>query len=80
MSDRELRMYAALKRITQYMPPKRLRAVAEKQYGLEPEEAIEMAYENVLQEAKNAIKGMRAPGAAAAIDQARAEGGEKEHG
>ena len=60
-SEREIRMYAALKRITQYMAPDKLRNVAEKKYGLEPEEAIEMAYENVLEEARQAIKGMRAP-------------------
>lgn len=64
MSTREQRLYDALKRITAYMPPEKLRRQAERQYGLEPDEAIEMAYENVLQEAKNAIKGMRRPVAA----------------
>lgn len=57
----EARLYDALKRITAYLDPEKLRKVAERKYGLEPEEAIEMAYENVLQEAKNAIRGMRRP-------------------
>ena len=59
--SREQRLYDALKRITAYMPPAKLAAVADKKYGLSPEEAVEMAYENVLQEAANAIKGMRRP-------------------
>jgi len=59
--SREQKFYDALKRITAYATPDKLRRTAEKQYGLEPEEAIEMAYENVLQEARNAIKGMRRP-------------------
>lgn len=72
-SEREIRMYAALKRITQYMAPDKLRNVAEKKYGLEPEEAIEMAYENVLEEAKRAIKGMRPPRAEASSTDQRGE-------
>ena len=55
----ELRLHAALKRIASYDPPERLARRSEKDYGLSPEEAIEMAYENVIQEAKNAIKGVR---------------------
>lgn len=61
----EQRMYDALKRITKYMAPERLRRVAQKKYGLEPDEAIEMAYENVLAEANAAIAGMRRPKAPA---------------
>lgn len=53
--------YDALKRITQYDNPERLRRRAEKDYGLDGFEAIEMAYENVLAEAKRAIKGKRRP-------------------
>lgn len=58
---REMRLYDALKRITAYMPPDKLRRAAAKEYGLSGEEAIEYAYENVLQEAKTALKGMRRP-------------------
>lgn len=64
MSDRERRLYDALKRITQYEPPDRLRKSAERKYGLSAEEVIEFAYENVLAEAVAAIKGMRRPRAA----------------
>jgi len=55
----ELKLHAALKRIAAYDHPDRLARRAEKDYGLLPEEAIEMAYENVIMEAKNAIKGVR---------------------
>jgi hypothetical protein len=60
-TEREQRLYDALKRITQYMPPEKLRKIAERKYGLSEEEAIEFAYENVLGEAVAAIKGMRRP-------------------
>jgi hypothetical protein len=59
--EREQRLYDALKRITMYQPPERLRRDGEKMYGVSGEEAVEMAYENVLGEAKAAIKGMRRP-------------------
>lgn len=55
----EIRLYGALKRITAYMPPEKLRKVANRKYGLEGDEAIEMAYENVLSEARGAIAGVR---------------------
>jgi hypothetical protein len=61
MSDREQRMYDALKRITIYMNPQALARQCERKYGLEYHEALEMAYENVLQEAREAILGMRRP-------------------
>ena len=57
----EQRLYDALKRITQYAPPEKLRTQAEKRYGLGEDEVIEMAYESVLTEAASAIKGMRRP-------------------
>lgn len=60
-TDLERKLYAALKRISQYDNPMKLARRAEKDYGLEPEEAIEMAYENVLNEAKSALKGVRRP-------------------
>jgi hypothetical protein len=59
--ETEQRLYDALKRITAYMPPEKLEKVCEKKYGLERDEAIEMAYENVLSEAAQAIKGMQRP-------------------
>lgn len=55
----ELKLHSALKRIASYDTPERLERRSEKDYGLPPDEAIRMAYENVIQEAKNAIKGVR---------------------
>lgn len=40
----EIRLYAALKQITKYMPPQKLEKQAEKLYGLPASEALEMAY------------------------------------
>ena len=57
----EQNYYDALKCITHYDPPDKLRKRAEKDYGLSGDEAIEMAYENVLTEARVAIKGKRRP-------------------
>ena len=54
-------LYDALKRIAAYSPPENLRKHSGRVYGLDGDEAIEMAYENVIQEAKNAIRGMRRP-------------------
>jgi hypothetical protein len=53
--------YDALKRITLYDAPERLKRRAEKDYGLSGDEAVEMAYENVLNEARMAIKGRKRP-------------------
>jgi uncharacterized protein YbcC (UPF0753/DUF2309 family) len=61
MISREQKLYDALRRIAQYDTPERLRKRANKDYGFDPEEAIEMAYENVLAEAKDALRGMRRP-------------------
>ena len=55
----EARFYVALKRITAYMTPAQLRRAADKQYGLDHAEALEMAYENVIGEAKLALRGYR---------------------
>ena len=55
----EIRLHAALKRIASYQSPDSLRRHSERDYGCDPEEAIEMAYENVINEAKAAIKGVR---------------------
>lgn len=57
----EFKLYTALRRIAAYMPPDKLRRAAERKYGLSEDEAIEMAYENVLNEATAAIKGVRRP-------------------
>ena len=58
----EQRYFDALKRIaTGYQTVEQLRRNAEREYGLDPAEAIEMAYENVIEEAKRAVKGRRRP-------------------
>lgn len=55
------RMRDALLRITKgYMPPDELRRKAEREYGCGFDEAIEMAYENMQAEAREAVKGVRA--------------------
>lgn len=59
-TELEARLYNALKRISAYQWPEQLHRSALRQYGVEGPEAIEMAYENVIAEAKNAIKGVRA--------------------
>lgn len=57
-----LRLYGALKRISQYQSPERLKKKSWDDWGLDDgNEALEMAYENVLGEAKAAIKGVRLP-------------------
>lgn len=56
------RLYDALKRTAAYQSPEKIRRFGAKQWGLDDaSEAIEMAYENVLEEAKSAIRGMRRP-------------------
>lgn len=60
--ERAQRLWDALARIAAYMSPERLRRESQKLYGLDGDESIEMAYENVLFEAKAAIKGVRRPG------------------
>lgn len=58
-TDLEKRLWVALKRITQYQSVESLRRYARRDYGIDGEEAVEYAYENVLSEAKSAIKGVR---------------------
>lgn len=60
-TNNELRYYDALKTITKYMTVEQLRKNSMKHYGLTFEEALEMAYENIIFEAENAIKGRRRP-------------------
>lgn len=56
-----LKMYNALKRITQYQSAARLRKRSYIDYRLSWGEAIEYAYENVIGEAKAGLKGVRMP-------------------
>lgn len=60
--ERSRRWFDALKRIaTAYQSPEQLRRNSERDFGLDPEEAIEIAYTNLIWEAAAAIKGMRRP-------------------
>jgi hypothetical protein len=59
--NHEQRYFDALKRITVYMTFEQLRRRSEKLYGLKYEEALEYAYENVIEEARRAIRGARRP-------------------
>lgn len=54
------RMYEALKEISEnYYPVNVLQSISESKYGVEPDEAVEMAYENMQDEAKRAIRGIK---------------------
>jgi hypothetical protein len=53
-------MRVALTRIKAYQPPAKLMRNSLSKYGLEPVEAVEMAYDNVLEEARIGLKGVRA--------------------
>lgn len=61
LNERALKLYDALRRIASYTPPDRMKRDNERGrgYGLDADEEIEMAYENVIQEAKLATRGMR---------------------
>ena len=61
MSANEQRYFDALKRIGKYQTVEQLLRNSERQYGLEYIEALEMAYENIVQEAKAATRGRRRP-------------------
>ena len=53
-------MLFALRQISkQYQTPEQLRRNAEKEYGLDYAEALEMSYENIQSSAKSAIKGIK---------------------
>lgn len=53
-------MLAILKMISKdYQTPAQLRKNSEKEYGLDYEEALEMAYENLQGEAAFAVKGVK---------------------
>lgn len=64
-TELEVRLFEALRRISRYEAPDRLRRSGEKQYGISGEECVEMAYENIQQEARRALKGVRLPKATA---------------
>lgn len=55
------KMHSALSEISQYQSPERLRRDSEKDYGLDYTEALEMAYENVIETAKLGKKNVRLP-------------------
>jgi len=55
------KLWDALKRITLYATPDSLRKHAGRDYGIDGDEAISMAYENVLTEAKHVIRRIRRP-------------------
>lgn len=60
--NNEQRYYDALARIARcYASPDELRRTSENRYGLSGEEAIEMAYENVIVEAAEAIRRRKRP-------------------
>ena len=59
--DYEGRFRAALVRIARYDTTGALRRSAEKRYGLGYEELLEMAYDNMREEAIVALKGYRRP-------------------
>lgn len=53
--------YDALKELASFMSIERLKRESDRKYGLPADEAIEMAYENMLSMAQSAIKGRRRP-------------------
>lgn len=75
----EDRFYVALKRITAYMTPAQLRRNAESEYGLDHAEALEMAYENVIEEARSALRGYRRPKVATATVSAQEQREDTDH-
>jgi hypothetical protein len=58
-TDLEQRLYDALKRITKYETAERLLKNGERTYGVPGVEVLEMAYENIMIEAKRGIAGVR---------------------
>ena len=59
VSEDYAKMYIALSRISRYMSVESLKRNANREYGLAPSEAIEMAYENVIGEAKGGLRSVR---------------------
>lgn len=60
-TDLEIKLATALKRVASYRTLVQLTRDA-KNIGIEPSEMIEMAYENAVADAKNAIRGVRIGG------------------
>ena len=58
-TELEYRLFGSLRRIADYVDADKLRKGRARDFGLTPDEAIEMAYDNVLWEARNAIRGVR---------------------
>lgn len=75
----ETRYYDALKRITQYQSVERLQRSSEKDWGCGYPEALEYAYENVVEDARRAIKGKRRPKQAALLKQNEQSGQAEEN-
>ncbi len=59
-TELERQLLAALRRIANYMTVEAMERDA-KNIGLSPHEYVEMAYENVIGEAKRATRGVRLP-------------------
>jgi hypothetical protein len=60
--EREQKLYDALKCIRDdFDSVERIKRTADKDFGVSPNEAVEMAYENLQFVAKRALKGMRRP-------------------
>lgn len=57
----EQQYFETLKRIASFQTPEQLRRKSEKQYGLNYEEALEYAYENMREAAREAVRGRRMP-------------------
>lgn len=65
MSPKQIKQFnamrAALITISKgYQTPAQIRKNATEQYGLDPEEVLEMSYQNIQNEASNAVKGVKA--------------------
>jgi len=60
-SNNEVQYFDALKEISRYQSVEHLRKYSERDWGLCFEEALEMAYENVVCRARDAIKRKRRP-------------------
>jgi hypothetical protein len=69
--NNEQRYYDALKRITQYQSVERMRKHSDKDWGLSFEEALAGAYENVIYDAKYAIRRRKRP---VIVEQVTAKG------
>lgn len=58
-TELELRLLRALKRIASYQSPDTMRRHSERDWGVGYEECLEIAYENLQQDAKTATRGVR---------------------